>query len=50
MIGRAYTWKASELVAVTAVVGRLFNKGIVRGKKDYLSALVLVEMLRGVLI
>ena len=30
MISRAYTWKASGLVAVTAVkVGGLFHKGIV---------------------
>ena len=36
MIGRAYTWKTSGLVAVTAEVGRLFHEGIVRGKKEYL--------------
>ena len=36
MIGRAHTSKASGLVAVTAAVGRLFHKGIVRGKEEYL--------------
>ena len=36
MIGSAYTWKASGLVAVTAVVGRLFHKGIVWGKQGVL--------------
>ena len=36
MIGKVYTWKASGLVAVTAVIGRLFHKEIVRGKKEYL--------------
>ena len=36
MIGSEYTWKASGLVAVTAVVGRLFHKGIVRGKQGVL--------------
>lgn len=36
MIGRAYTWKASGLEAVTADVGRLFHEGIVRRKKEYL--------------
>ena len=29
MIGKAYTWKASGLVAVTAVVGCQFHKGSV---------------------
>ena len=33
MRGKAYTWKASGLVAVMAVVGRLFHKGIVQGKE-----------------
>ena len=46
MIGRAYTWKTSGLVAVTAEVGRLLHEGIVRGKKEYLKALVLVMMCR----
>ena len=36
MIGKAHTWKASGLVAVRAVVGRLFLKGIVWGKKEFL--------------
>ena len=36
MISRAHTWKASGLVAVTAVVARQIHKGIVRGKKEYL--------------
>ena len=36
MVGKAYAWKASGLVAVTAIFGRLFHKGIVRGKKEYL--------------
>ena len=43
MIGRAYTGKASGLVTVMAVVGRLFHKGIVQAK-EYL--LVLVAMCR----
>ena len=46
MIGRAYTWKTSGPVAVTAEVGRLLHEGIVRGKKEYLKALVLVMMCR----
>ena len=46
MIGSAYTWTASRLVAVTAVVDRLFHKGIMREKKEYLEALVLVAMCR----
>ena len=45
MIGKAYTWKASGLVAVTGVVGKLFHKGIVQGKKENL-VLVLVAMCR----
>ena len=36
MIGRAYTRKASGLVAGTAVVGRLFNKGSVWRKQGVL--------------
>ena len=36
MAGKACAWKASELVAVTDITGRLFHKGIVRGKKEYL--------------
>ena len=39
-------WKASGLVAVTDITGRLFHKGIVRGKKEYLYALVSVAMWR----
>lgn len=46
MVGKAYTWKASGLVAVTAAAGRLFHKGIVSEKKEFLWALVLVGMCR----
>ena len=34
MIGKAYTWRASGLVAVTAVVGRLFHKGLCEGRRS----------------
>ena len=32
MIGKAYTWKASGMVAVTAVVGCFFIKGVCKGR------------------
>ena len=43
MVGKACVWKASGLVAVTDRTGRLFHKGIVRGKEN-LYALVFVAM------
>ena len=39
MIGKAYTWKASGQAAVTVEVGRLFHKGIVRGKKELFAGI-----------
>ena len=36
MIGKACAWKTSGLAEVMAKIGRLFHKGIVRGKKEYL--------------
>ena len=44
MVGKACVWKASGLVAVMDITGRLFHKGIVRGKKENLYALVFVAM------
>ena len=46
MAGKACVWKASRLVAVTDITGRLFRKGIVQGKKEYLYALVFIAVWR----
>ena len=46
MVGKACVWKASGLVVVTDITGRLFHKGIVRGKKEYLYVFVFVAMWR----
>ena len=37
MVGKAYAWKGSRLVAVMAIFGRLFHKGIVLTMKLIIS-------------
>ena len=40
MVGKAFTWKAVTDSALTAELGRLFQRGITSGKKESLYALV----------
>ena len=40
MIGKAYVWKAVTDSALTAELGRSFQRGIKSGKKENIYALV----------
>ena len=44
MVGKAFAWKAVTDSALTAELGRSFQRGITSGKKENLYALVRAKM------